>query len=41
MYYPDLVRFETQLVSSVHLLRWLPVGVEQEVKAPEPNRDEV
>ena len=38
---PDSTRFGTQLVSSVHRLRWLPVGARQEVKASEPNSNEV
>ena len=38
---PDLALFATQLFSSVDLLPVWRGSVRQEVKAPEPNRDEV
>ena len=38
---PDLAHFDTQFFSYVRRLRWLPVKARQEVKAPEPNRNEV
>ena len=41
MYYPCFGLFWDPIDFSVHRLRWLPVGTRQEVKAPEPNRNEV
>ena len=38
---PDLVQFETQLFLFIVEVVALPVGAREEVKAPEPNRNEV